>query len=361
MPKGLKTSATLHLRPLVLALATLGSTPLATASPQQTPGEEYVNRNEGFRLLLPPGWRKVEETTKRTEGSVRTDISFEDGKGLLVTIVHVLPPGTLEGRCRFRQGPDVNGMWPSITMPGALSEEDILLSALPARKVISNSPGPSRVWTIILFGQRDWWSLVLSAGALNEEERERILASGSPGYEQFQQILSSFQFLEPVLGRLRTAAATAKERFYSNDRLGIKILLPPYWEVVEEKPQTSSKPLAVSLACPGGFGQVTLVREISGATPRGYIDAAIKGMFSHEREEYRVEVEEQITRSGMVGAKLTVRHKADNYWFRHWMLIFSSGKEHFRVVALTQEEFVDGYQPTFQRMLDSVEFLGRKP
>jgi len=43
------------------------------------------------------------------------------------------------------------------------------------------------------------------------------------------------------------------------------------------------------------------------------------------------------------------------------MLIFSSGKEHFRVVALTQEEFVDGYQPTFQRMLDSVEFLGRKP
>lgn len=72
MPKGLKTSATLHLRPLVLALATLGSTPLATASPQQTPGEEYVNRNEGFRLLLPPGWRKVEETTKRTEGSLRT-------------------------------------------------------------------------------------------------------------------------------------------------------------------------------------------------------------------------------------------------------------------------------------------------
>src|SRR5438034_8880411 len=55
-----------------------------------------------------------------------------------------------------------------------------------------------------------------------------------------------------------------------------------------------------------------------------------------------LEVEEQITRSGMVGAKLTVRNKADNYWFRHSMLIFSSGKEHFRVVALTQEEFFDG-------------------
>ncbi|MBI2956903.1 MAG: tetratricopeptide repeat protein [Acidobacteria bacterium] len=146
-------------------------------------------------------------------------------------------------------------------------------------------------------------------------------------------------------------------RFYINDRIGIKILLPAEWQLTSEIKGPSNQPLIVTLGRPGILVQVTLTREVLEATPEIYKNL-LKRNFSRQVEDYRELGEEKVTQGGLEGSKIAFSVKANNVTNRIWLLIFSKGNQHYWISAAAPEEYFDSYESTFQEMVDSVEFLG---
>ncbi|MBI4465687.1 MAG: tetratricopeptide repeat protein [Acidobacteria bacterium] len=341
-----------------LVVTAMLSVSFAAAPPQQKPGKEYTKKKEGFRLRLPPGWREAKGKDAPKNGESGLVAAFESqDKKLGVAIWHISPlPVSAE---EFPVLLDAElSKDPSFKK---LSEEEATVSGLPARKVVYDE-GAHRGWMILLFGQRELWQISLIA------IEPQLILPENPGYQQFQQILASFEFLEPVLARLKAAATTtvakapdqgfgSGQRYYINDVVGMKILLPPEWQLLEEEKGDATQPLIITLNRPGTLAFVVLAREVLEASHETY-----KNLFnqhvSQQGEDYRELGEEKVTRSGQDGTRVLISTKENEIRYRNWVQLFSVGNNHYRVAARVPEELFDRYKETFQQMLDSVELLG---
>lgn len=151
-----------------------------------------------------------------------------------------------------------------------------------------------------------------------------------------------------------SAGAEAAKRYYSNDRLGIKIVLPVNWELQQEVAGPPEQPLTVLLRLPGTLASVALAREVVEATPEIYERALRKTLAGH-LEGYRELGEEKVSRAGLDGRRFVYGYKVNGVPLLSWMLIFSKGNNHFKIAAGAPEENFERYQSAFQEMLDSVE------
>ena len=192
-------------------------------------------------------------------------------------------------------------------------------------------------------------------------------STDNPRYQEVQKIIASFEFLEPVLTRLKaglptsvpkTAAAGSEtgKRYYTNERVGIKILLPPEWELWHERKASFAQGHMVVLGRPGTLANVWLVRDLLEASPDLYIRILEKRVIQ-TTDGYRKVSEEKVTRSGLEGIKILAAAKERNIKVRYWVEMFSVGNEHFRITASAPDEVFDRYLDTFEEMMSSVQFL----
>ena len=249
-----------------------------------------------------------------------------------------------------------------------ISDEETVLSGLPARKTIYTLRVGSRVfreWRILVSSESEIWDLTVSG------PEELWGSTDNPRYEEVQQLIVSFEFLEPVLARLKagmpasatTTAAASREsgpRYYTNGRVGIKILLPPEWVFLREQEASFARGHTVVLGRPGTLANVWLVRDLLEASPDLYIRTLEKRVIQ-TTDGYRKVSEEKVTRSGLEGTKILSAAKEGDIKVRYWVEMFSVGNEHFRITASAPEEVFDRYLDTFEEMMSSVQFLPGAP
>ncbi len=336
-------------RPLLLFLlifiGSIALAPPALATGAQ--GKEFVHKKAGFRVQLPPGWRK-----KKAEHSATFSLFiFSQSKDLVVSLMR----GSEKA---LNLGEQLFALLPSYRK---ISEEEILLSGLPAKKTIygfREGNKAERRWRIEVSSKGETWSLTVMGS-------EEILGSpDNPRYQEVQQLIDSFEFLEPVLARLRAGLPDTKvavsetgQRYYVNDELGIKILLPQEWELASEEKPSFARGQAVVLGRPGTLARVGLGREMLEASPELYKRLVEKHVIQ-ATDNYRKLTEEKVSRSGLEGTKILCTATDHNIKVRYWVEIFSVENQHFRITAWAPEEVFDRYADTFSEMMSSVQFLG---
>ncbi len=343
-----KTMRVLQRSLLLFLLIFIGSIALAPPALATTPqGKEFVHKKVGFRLQLPPGWRKKEIK----HGGRAAGFVFSRSKDLAVSLMW---------------GPEfvmnvVEQAYTLLPSYRKISEEEILLSGLPAKKTIYGMGEGNRVerrWRIEVSSEGEIWSLSVMGS-------EEVLGSpDNPRYQEVQQLIDSFEFLEPVLARLRAglpetevAVSETGERYYVNDELGVKILLPAEWEFVSEQKPSFGQAHSVVLGRSGTLARVSITREMLEATPELYRKLYEKKILEGT-ENYHKLSEEKVTRGGREGTKILLAVKERNINIRTWTEIFSRGREHFLIVAGVPQEYFDRYVDTFSEMMSSVQFLG---
>ena len=167
--------------------------PQALAGPPR--GKRYVDKKAGFRVQLPPGWRK-----SKSKQLPKNALAFAPKDESVV--FGVLRAGG-SGNPR-----DTIARFDKIMEALSLrkiSEEVAAVSGLPARKVryAGQMEGKAaRLSYTFVFGQGEVWILMVFG-------HERLLVTPEePRYQELQQLMGSFEFLEPVLGRLKAGLTT---------------------------------------------------------------------------------------------------------------------------------------------------------
>ena len=351
--------------PRILLALILGWTGgLAAWVPQaqaaKPPGKRYVDKKAGFRLQLPPGWRKLKSKEIR-DPQLRSALAVFAPRDQRVTFVvqrqvsNVSPEQFLT---------TIQNVFKAIAFR-KISEEVVVVSGLPARKLVFATPPKPEVeqmWMIFVLSKGEIWNLLVGG-----PERLFVLPEAAR-YQEVQQLVGSFEFLEPVLGRLKAGLApslteaaieqgASGQRYYMNDRLGIKILLPAQWQLVSEQPPSSSQPARVVLGQPGTLAQVILVREYLEASAELY-QKLLEKFAIENTQDYRKISQDKVSRQGFQGTKRLFTTRERDIKFRYLAEIFSIDKQHFQIVAQAPEEVFDRYIGTFQEMMNSVEFLG---
>src|SRR5437867_3534011 len=197
-------------------------------------GKEYVDKKNGFRLELPPGFQKAKQTRKGIGESALTFFLGEN-QNLGLSVLRV----------QTQKSPEefliaVQQEWSKQSDYRKVSEEVAVLSGLSARKIVFNFSVDGRLmqnWWEFLFSREEGWVLLVTG------PEAWLSQPDTPYYKEMQQLLASFEFLEPVVSRLKEGlvaqgqnieAPTSSgggERYYINDRVGIRILLPKDWEL----------------------------------------------------------------------------------------------------------------------------------
>jgi tetratricopeptide (TPR) repeat protein len=342
---------------LCLLIAVADSTQVLAAPPQ---GKRYVDKKAGFRLQLPPGWRRDKKTEKQIPG-VLAAFSTRDGSIGFMIFQKVSPQSTEEIRIGLERA--YTALFPGLRK---VSEEVAVVSGFPSRKSVfaaTVEDVASRMWLLVISGGGEHCVLLASGP-------ERLLASAdAEGYQQVQQIIDSFEFLEPVLARMKaglSAPAEKKElsivaqgdkRFFVNDRVGIRIFLPPDWIMISEVSPSFERPAGVILAKPGSLGKVILARELLEGSPELYVKL-VEETIRKNVLAFRLISDEEVSRGGLEGRRLVIVGKESDIEMRYWVEIFSAGKEHFRITATAPEELFEQYPETFNEMMTSVQFPG---
>lgn len=323
-------------------------------------GKEYVDKKNGFRLELPPGFQKAKQIRKALGESALAAFLGEN-QNLSFMVLRLQTPQSPE---EFLIG--VQQEWSKQPEYRKVSEEVVALSGFSARKVVFNSSYEGarlQYWEIFLFSRGELWFLQVMG------PEAWLSQPDTPYYKEMQQLLASFEFLEPVRSRLKEGllaqgqkieaptSSVGGERYYINDRVGIKILLPKDWELGSETPASFAKPASVTLARPQTLARVVLLREVLEASPELYAKSAEKAG-RENTDGYQKLSEERVKRSGFEGTRVVSLAKDSGIEERYWAEIFSSGNEHFRIIAFAPQEVFDRYADTFKRMMESVEFPG---
>ena len=332
----------------------LGAAYLAQPLPASPKGKRYVNKKAGFRVQLPPGWRKIKSK------EIPNALAAFAPKDKSVAVVVQRTAGTVNPRDAMA---GIGKLLESMSFR-KISEEAAVVSGLPARKLVyATPPGrePGRMSYTLVFGQGEWWNL-LATGP------ERLLVTPEePRYQELQQLMGSFEFLEPVLGRLKAGLTTPGvtgttveevaegQRYYINDNLGMKILLPPDWVLLSEQAGSFQQPAQVVLGKQGTMARVMLTREIVEASLDLYVKLG-KKLFNENLLVYRLVSDEKVSRAKLEGRSLVILGKQDDIQWRYWVEIFSAGEEHFRISAFAPEEVFERYSGAFKEMMSSVQF-----
>ncbi len=167
-----------------------------SAPADRSAGEKYDNKKRGFRLQVLAGWRHSKESGL---------VALETNDGLIAFSVDNGPFEKMTPEQFLMMHRVVHG--PGSTLPMILQEK-ALVSGLPATKftyATKEEGEPIRVWQIYVFSRSEEWHLYVSG------PDELLRSPGNQRYREVQDLISSFQFLEPTLSRVRKGLWTATQ------------------------------------------------------------------------------------------------------------------------------------------------------
>lgn len=320
------------------------------ASLQAEEGREYVDKKAGFRLKVPAGWEK-----QKIQGMT---VAFRGPRTVLsvgAEMAGISPEEYLAATKRNAPG--------SFTNLRPVSEEEAVVGGLPARKLEYRWEANNAVlrgWFLVVLSQGEYWLLTVAGGDAAWP------AEGSPEDAEIQGVIASFEFLEPTLSRLKAGVPPylmaslpkpgAKIRYFVNDAVGMKVLLPPGWEIGQEQQAGYGKPSIVSLNKPGTLAYLTLKREVLEASPELYGSMAKNSLST--LENFRLLSENKVTVGGLSGFRLELEYKQGGVLYMDWLQIVHSGKDHYVVETGAPKELFGAYKESFEQILNSVRFPG---
>jgi len=246
-----------------------------------------------------------------------------------------------------------------------MGEENVLLSGLPARRIqltIANGRLKGRDWATLLVTQNQVWALhvIGPEAAMSSPE--------TPYYRAAQSISDSFAFLDPALqvikGQalappppLQTITGDASHcRRYENREVAMQILLPDGWRESGQSAPSFGEGKTVVLNRAGTLAVIILGREVLEASPELYVKT-LQSSLRQGTEHFQQISEANVTRQGRPGTRLILVTKEDGIDYRSVLEVFSTGNEHYRIVARAPAEVFDRYASAFDEMLQSVQFI----
>jgi tetratricopeptide repeat protein len=320
---------------------------------------DYVDKDNGFTVKVPATWTKTHSNVLLGPVPLVT-YSSPDNLWALIVFRTETPPGQEPSSLYARLGDEMklSGRGENV------SEENICLSRLPARKyVIRLLRGATLDWMTIVVTREQVWMLQI-LGPL-----QGMSSPGAPEYQAAQKIQESFSFLDPILSALKTQtvlppplqesveAGGSGHPYYSNQVLGMKILLPVGWEATEENSPSFEEGKRVTLNEKGTLAYVILAREHLEAPADLYLKL-LKANLADGTENFQKLSEEKVSLDGLDGTRLEILTRENDIGYHSLIEVFSNANDHYRIVARAPAELYDRYGKTFTEMLESVEFLG---
>lgn len=331
---------------LLAGLATL----LLPAPLRAAEGQEYLDKKAGFRMHVPAGWEKLKNPA--------ATVTFHGPKTAVMVQAEVSAVSPEEYLAATKQQ-----FRDHFTNFRVLSEEEAAIAGLPARKLDilwEQNNVTLRGMFFVVLSRGEYWLVSLMAA-------ENLWpAAGSPEEAEAFGAVASFEFLEPTLSRVKAGVPPhlmadlpkpdAKVRYFVNDAVGMKVLLPPGWQIGQEQEASYGKPPFVSLNKPGTLAYLTLKREVLEASPELY-GSMVKNSLS-SLEGFRLMSENKVTVGDLSGFRLELEYKQNGVLYRDWLQVVTSGKDHYVVEAGAPKEVFDAYKGTFEQVLNSVRFPG---
>jgi len=321
--------------------------------------KEYVDKENGFRLRVPNPWSNSSMLSSlQFPGALVVFQSSDMGSAVLVQRAPIPSGGGSSLYESFGQA--ITAM----TKGEDVGEENVVLSGLPARRVIfAMVSGKLRMrdWTTLLVTQNQVWALHVIG------PEEAMSSPDDPYYRVAQSIGDSFTFLDPVLQVIKAQAIAPPPplstitgdaehcRRYLNREVALTILLPDGWRESGQSFPSFQEGNTVVLSRTGTLAVVILGREELEASPDLYLKT-LQGSIRQGAETLQQISEEKVTRQGHPGRRLVLVSRENGIDYRNVLEVFSDGKEHYRVIARAPTEVFDRYTSDFDDMLQSVEF-----
>ena len=196
-------------------------------------GQEYVDKKAGFRLQVPAGWEK-----QKASGVTVAFRGPKSGVSVIAEVAEASPEEYLAAdKENFRR---------NLPSWRQISEEEAVVGGFPSRKLVfvgEQNNVAVRMWAFVVLSKGEYWTLTVVA-----PDRP----AGSPEEVEVLGVVASFEFLEPTLSRVKAGVPPyltaslprpdAKARYFVNDAVGMKILLPPGWQIGQEQEASYGKP-----------------------------------------------------------------------------------------------------------------------
>ncbi len=322
---------------------------------------EYVDKENGFRLRVPNAWTNKAATTAFL---IPGSLAFFQSSDMI--------SGVMVQRFSMPAGRDASAVYesagPAMALVGKgeeIGEEDVLLSGLPARRIVLSMPSGKvrlRDWATLLATQSQTWILQV----LGPEDA--MSSTDTAYYRAAQSISESFVFLDPVLQVIKTQAVAPPSRLlaitpdgancrrYFNREVGMQIALPDGWHESGENVPSFREGKTVVFNRTGTLAVVVLGREELEASPELYLKT-LRGNLMQGTENFQELSPEKATHQGLQGTRTVWLTRENGIDYRNLVEVFSTGNQHYRVIARAPTEVFDRYATAFDAMLESVQFL----
>ncbi len=310
---------------------------------------KVVQREGTFRVQLPAKWEEVKVDSDLSKNTVA---SFVGPFMVSINRVQDSSPPEVYLNQRVRSH-----------MVLAL-EENASLAGLPARRFVTYQVEHSRLmklWVYVVLSQGEYWEIVLhgfpeewdiSRERWDDEQRDRW-----KGAEQF---VSTFEFLDPTLTRLKAQVSprhgtdSSEERWYVlYNRLRLR--LPEGWTYDLSNPSGDS-----SSAAPPDEALLSII----GADKS---EATVALRYTREKDILEGKLrggnkklsEQRLTVSGLPAITIDVITKDKQSPRRMRWLIIRAGDGGYCVVTHASVEAFSRYQDVLAKILDSTEVLNK--
>jgi tetratricopeptide (TPR) repeat protein len=323
--------------------------------------KEYVDKENGFRLRVPNAWTSKAATIAFLMPGFLA--SFQSSDMMSAVLVQRFP---------MPAGRDASAVYESAGTTMAfmgkaeeIGEENVLLSGLPARRIVLSMPGGKvklRDWATLLATQSQLWILQI----LGPEDA--MSSTDTAYYRAAQSISESFVFLDPVLPVVKTQAVAppppvsaitaggANCRRYANREVAMQIALPDGWHESGENGPSLHEGKTVVLNRTGTLAVVILGRDELEASPELYLKT-LRANMVQGTENFQELLLEKTTHQGLQGTRTVWLTRENGIDYRNLLEVFSAGNQHYRVIARAPSEVFDRYATAFDAMLESVQFL----
>jgi len=324
--------------------------------------KEYVDKENGFCLRVPNAWANNAPTTALflIPGFLA---SFQSSDMMSAVLVQRFPMAP--GRDASSVYESAGAIMASMGKGEEIGEENVLLSGLPARRIVLSMPSGKmklRDWATLLATQSQLWILQVLGP---EDEMSSI---DTAYYRAAQSISESFVFLDsvqqvikaqavaPPPPRLSITADGANCRRYFNREVGMQITLPDGWHESGENAPSFSEGKTVVLNLTGTLAVFILGREELEASPELYLKT-LRGNMIQGTENLQELSDEKMTYQGLQGTRTVWLTRENGIDYRNLVEVFSVGNQHYRIIARAPTEVFDRYAVAFDAMLGSVQFL----
>jgi tetratricopeptide (TPR) repeat protein len=322
--------------------------------------KDYVDTANGFRLQVPKSWSShSDKMSLPVPGSLVTIESVDHNN---VVLVQRIPTrATVDSSAYDSFGQLIS----AASRSSDQSEENVLLSGLPARKIsLSIALGKKRAtdWMVLIATPEELWALHVIG------PQDEMDSTDGPYGRAAEGIIESFSFLDPVLPVLKTQALVPPPplatvtgdsthcRRYENREVAMQILLPDGWHQSEQNSPASGDGKIVILSRTGTLAVLILGRETLEASPELYLKS-LKNNLRQQTEDFKEVSETKVSSQAYGGTRIALATREDGIDYREILEVFSAGNEHYRLVAKAPAEVFDRYSSAFEDMLQSVQIL----